>query len=384
MARTKGQEALDVQEKQAKKKAVLLNQQDKRIKIDGFILEDDLVFDYFDTRVKPTDYDATMARAIHIGVMALQENRISAFLANTKDELAGELKNLQVRLDMKQKFFQQTALKGDDFENIVYMVLQKHIKQRGFDDLIELKGRQTGEIPRNKTGDITSIVREPDSSGGVISRSIAIECKYKKIALGDISSSCDIEVKPGETAWSQMLEASVNRNADTSIIVIDAASADASLAKEVDGVKYIKDIGFVCVIDSQAADNRNLTISYNLARALVLNNTDEDRKIINAEFVNMLIERIVAEMKDINSIYTSVEKNIENNKKILKQIKKNSLVIEFTQKYLEAYIKDGGVISKADLWDFFNREDVRNKFLPISGEIDDLCKEKVTLSSQEL
>lgn len=62
-----------------------LGQQRRRLKIDGFTLEDPIVFDYFDN-IKDEGRDSALSRAIRIGVLTLAEDRISSFLANIRDE----------------------------------------------------------------------------------------------------------------------------------------------------------------------------------------------------------------------------------------------------------------------------------------------------------
>ena len=339
-----------------------LDQRRKRIKINDFTLEDPVVFDYFD-KLKEEERDSALSRAIRIGVLALAEDRISSFLANTRDELGIQLESLKVRLDMKQKFYNDTAKKGVEAENIVISFLQDHLKQRGYEDVIESTGKVRGNIAGNKTGDIVAIIQDEKSI-----RKIAIECKYdKSVILGDIKSN-DIEKNRKDTAWSQLLEAAVNRDANTSIIVFDEAFADASVIQKVDGIHFINDIGFVCIIDSQTSDYRNLAITYNLARSLVLRETGDN---IEVEFVNLLINRILQDIKDIQSIEKMVKDNINNNHLILKRIQKGILTIEFTQKYLEKYLKDGK-ISKTDLLDFYQREEIREKFKVLSSDIDKL------------
>ena len=72
-----------------------------------------------------------------------------------------------------------------------------------------------------------------------------------------------------------------------------------------------------------------------------------------------------------NNLYESIKNNIKNNQQILKNIEKGLLSIEFNQQYLVKYLEDG-VLSKADLLEFYQREDIRAKYKLISKEIENL------------
>lgn len=337
-----------------------LNQKLSRVEIDSFEISDELVFRFFDS-LPEAERESTLLRAIRIGVLALREDRLSAFLAKTTDDLGVQLENLKLLYDMKQEVFHKTAIKGIAAENDILEFLEGYIEQRGYQDVVSLSGTLKGALKNNKTGDIIAFI-----GGGNAGRKIAIECKFdKSIKLGDIDS-LDISAKKYDTAWSQLLEASVNREANASIIVFDKSLADASIQRVVDGVSYINDIGFVCMIDYEASDYHHLAVAYNLARGLALR---KDGKNIEVEFVNMLIQRILKDIKDVQSIRNLVQSNIKNNQQILKNIEKSLLSVEFTQQYLAKYFEDGK-ISKVDLLDFYEREEIRDKYRFISIEID--------------
>lgn len=331
-----------------------------RVLVDSFEISDELVFQYFDS-LPEVEREATLMRAIRIGVLAQMEDRFSSFLAKTTDDLGVQLENLKLLFDMKQEVFHKTAIKGIAAENDILEFLEAYIDQRGFGDVVSLTGTSKGLLKNNKTGDIIAYV-----GGDNTGRKIAIECKFdKSIKLGSVDSS-DISAKKYDTAWSQLLEASVNRDSNASIIVFDRTLADASIQRAVDGVSYINDIGFVCIIDYEASDYRNLAIAYNFARALALR---RDGKTIDVEFVNMLIIRILKDIKDVQDIRGLVQSNISNNQKILKNIEKSLMSIEFSQQYLAKYLQDGN-ISKADLLEFYQREEIRDKFKQVSAEIE--------------
>lgn len=332
----------------------------QRVQVDSFEISDELVYRYFDS-LPEVEREAALLRAIRIGVLATMEDRFSAFLSKTTDDLGVQLENLKLLFDMKQEVFHKTAIKGVAAENDILEFLEGYIERYHLGDVVSLTGTSKGLLKNNKTGDIMSFVGGENSG-----RRVAIECKFdKSIKLGDIDSP-DIASNKYDTAWSQLLEATVNRDANASIIVFDKTLADASIQRAVDGVTYVDDIGFICIIDYEASDYQYLAVAYNLARGLALR---KDGKNVEVEFVKMLILRLLKDIRDVQSIETLVKTNIKNNQQILKNIEKSLLSIEFDQKYLAKYLEDG-YLSKADLLEFYQREDIRAKYKLIAKEIE--------------
>lgn len=332
----------------------------QRVQVDSFEISDELVYRYFDS-LPEAEREAALLRAIRIGVLATMEDRFSAFLSKTTDDLGVQLENLKLLFDMKQEVFHKTAIKGVAAENDIFDFLEEYIERNHLGDVVSLTGTSKGLLKNNKTGDIMAFVGG-ESSG----RKVAIECKFdKSIKLGDIDSP-DIASNKYDTAWSQLLEATVNRDANASIIVFDKTLADASIQRAVDGVTYVDGIGFICIIDYEASDYQNLAVAYNLARGLALR---KDGKNVEVEFVNMLIQRLLKDIRDVQSIETLVKTNIKNNQQILKNIEKSLLSIEFDQKYLAKYLEDG-YLNKADLLEFYQREEIRAKYKLIAKEIE--------------
>lgn len=331
-----------------------------RVQIDSFEISDELVFRYFDS-LPEAEREAALMRAIRIGVLAQMEDRFSSFLAKTTDDLGVQLENLKLLFDLKQEVFHKTAIKGAAAENDILQFLEEYIALRGLGDVVSLTGTSKGLLKNNKTGDIMAFVG--GESGG---RKIAIECKFdKSIKLGDIDSP-DIGSNKYDTAWSQLLEASVNREANASIIVFDKTLADASIQKVVDGVSYVEGIGFICIIDYESGNYHNLAVAYMLARGLALR---KEGKTVEVEFVNMLIQRLLKDIRDVQGIEGLVRNNIKNNQQILKSIEKSLLSIEFNQQYLAKYLEDG-ILGKQDLLDFYQREDIRTQYKLIAKEIE--------------
>ncbi len=331
---------------------VSLDQQKELVKISPFEMQNRIVFEFFRNKVKSEDYDETLFRAIYIGVLALSEDRLSAFLSKTQNELGTQLESLKAIFELKKELFFKSAVKGLAAEEDVIDFLSTYFKQRGYNDRAEASGTSAGKIPRNKTGDILCHADGREHSD------IVIEVKFdKSYKLGDMESK-DIFSKKADTAWGQVLESKANRDSRVGIIVFDRSLVDSQILKKTEAVCFIKGVGFVVIIDSQRNDFSNLAIAYDLARDLVL----ADREY-NAEndTLAMLVGRL---LKDINSLM-EIEKQCANiaksNSAIVEILHKNLLSVSFTKKYLDKFLADG-TLTKLDLLDFYNGEEVKQEF----------------------
>ena len=166
---------------------VSLNQGLKRIELSKTLcIDNEIVFNYFD-RIPREQRDETLFRALYIGVLALMEDRFSAFLANTSNELGTQLENLKIIFDMKKEIFYKTAQqKGTIAESEIETSLKEYLEQRKIKDEVILTGTDSGKISRNKTGDIVCKLDGSD-------KKIVIECKFNKsTTLGSISLICTV------------------------------------------------------------------------------------------------------------------------------------------------------------------------------------------------
>lgn len=335
-----------------------LNQKLKRIEIQKFELDNDIVFNYFDN-LPANERDDKLIRALYIGVLALMEDRISAFLSKTSNELGTELESLKMIFEMKKELFYKSTIKGTLAEDEIAEFLNEYFIGKKMNDRALLTGNAAGELPRNKTGDIICRINGDEGL------KIAVECKFdKSIKLGTIDSK-DLFIRKTDTAWSQLIEANANRNSKVSLIVFDRSLVDNSILKYCENVGYIPEIGFIAIIDSQKGDYNNLIIAYMLARDIVINarNVELDKDILG-----VLVTRIIKDINEIRSIKALVERNIDTNHEILKQIEKSMLLMEFNQKYLNQFLETG-TLTKKDLLDFYMGDDVKDQFKLIEKDI---------------
>ena len=339
---------------------IKLNQQLKRVEIKDFEIENEIVFNYFNG-LSSNERDKKLFKALYIGVLALMEDRISAFLAKTSNELGTEMESLKMIFEMKKELFYKTTIKGILAEDEIAEFLNNYFNDKKLNDKAILTGNITGNLPKNKTGDIIcEIDGNPDLK-------IAIECKFdKSIKLGDIDSK-DIFIKKYDTAWSQLIETQANRESKVSMIIFDLSLVDNSILKNYENVGFIPGIGFIAIIDSQKGDYSNLAIAYMLARDIVLNAKEVD---LDTKLLSLIINRIIKDINEILNIRSLVEANIENNKNILKQLEKSILLMKFNQEYLDKFLQDG-TLTKIDLLDFYMGENVKENFKLIEKEIID-------------
>ncbi|MBS5796437.1 MAG: hypothetical protein KH100_15155 [Dysgonomonas mossii] len=338
-----------------------INQQLKRLEIKEFEIENQIVFNYFDN-LPATERDEKLLRAIYIGVLALMEDRMSAFLSKTSNELGTELESLKMIFDMKKELFYKSSIKGILAEEEIADFLNLHFSEKKLKDRAILTGNTVGTISRNKTGDI---ICEVDGNPNL---RIAIECKFdKSVRLGDVESK-DLFTRKTDTAWSQLLEAKANRDAKVSLIVFDISLVDNSVLKEFENVGYIPGVGLVAIINSQKGDYSNLAIAYMLARDIALNAKQVE---LDKDLLVILVNRLIKDINEITTIKSLVYNNIENNKAILKQLEKSILLMEFNQQYLKKFLTDG-TLTKEDLLNYYQGEDVKDKYRLIENEINTL------------
>ncbi|MBI1287148.1 MAG: hypothetical protein GC178_06160 [Flavobacteriales bacterium] len=335
-----------------------LNQKRNRVEISDLLIENQIVFNYFD-KLPAGERDEKLLRAIYIGVLALMEDRLSAFLSKTQNELGTELESLKVMFDLKQELFYKTTMKGMLAEEEIAEFLNNYFQDKKLKDVAKLTGNAAGNLPKNKTGDI---ICEVDGSHDL---RIAIECKFdKSVRLGDIESK-DVFIRKTDTAWSQLLEAQANRDSKISMIVFDRSLVDNSVLKQVENVGFIPGVGFIVIIDSQRGDYTNLAVGYMLARDIAVNAKETE---LDKDMLALLVTRIVKDLGEVMRIKMLVEQNISNNQEILKQLERSMLLMEFNQQYLGKFLKDGK-LTKEDMLDFYMGEDVKEKFKAIEKQI---------------
>jgi hypothetical protein len=340
---------------------VKLNQGLRRIEVSKLEIENDLAFEHFD-RLPADQRDAEFIKAFYIGVLALKQDRLSAFMARTNNELGTELETLKMMYEMKAELFAKSTVKGAEGELHIKEYLEKLVTDNDYSDAIELTANSPGTIARNKTGDILCRLDEDDS------RKIVIECKFdKNVRFGKLSEN-DWYGNKFDTALSQLIESQANRECDQAIIVFDKSSVAASVLKEVGNITYRPKYGFVVIVDSLRGDYENLGVAYLLARELAAANPSLE---IEHDLLLILMDRIISDANRLADIRSLVEDGIKKSQEVLSRLEQGRLSLEFCSSYLKKFLETG-TLSRNDLLDFYSGKDLKLKYQPIHDDITSL------------
>lgn len=277
---------------------IRITESDTGVSIPAFTNTNPLVIDFF-SGLPESQRDAALERALAIGVMALRHDKIAAFLASTENELGVHLEALKSLFLTSQMRRQSAPVKGEEGETAVANALVSFTEVRQLKDLVQLVGRTTGALKANKTGDLIITVGDADDAPVIV-----VECKLdKSIRLGNPATDGLTRGK-SDTAWSQLVEAKANRQADEAIMVFSADNTDRTIGAFTDSVRYIDGVGFIALVDIVRADFRGLLIAYELAREKAL----ARRKIaIDSEVLNTLTSKLCADLQQASQIKQHLE-----------------------------------------------------------------------------
>ncbi|MEE2828838.1 MAG: hypothetical protein VX498_06600 [Myxococcota bacterium] len=350
---------------------IRLSQKDKTVTIDKLSSDDPLVFEVFDDAAA-ADRPDLLASILHIGALALLDDRIDHLISSTERTVFPRLERLKRLFQKRQVEFETTTQKGETAEVNIVDVLNNYIEANGWKDLAQQSGTTKGVIAGNKTGDVLCTLEfgEDDSEGAA---RLAIEVKFDKaVALGnpliqDVFKASDQltgEIKKSgfDTAWSQLLETRANRDCPFSIIVFDRQVAHSTVLSAVKDVAFLPGVpGFLVVVDSQSGNYDNLTIAYRIARDLALYH-QRDETELDAKILELIVARIIHYLGSAKKIAALVEKQtaaaIKTNREVQKEMGKLVHLAEFSQDYLRKFLQDK-TLSAKDLTEFYYAADAK-------------------------
>lgn len=304
------------------------------------IIRNDLVYEYF-AKLSQDKRPEMLKKALYIGVLALIEDRIATFLANTKNELGTELERLKIMLELKTELFTKSAVKGKYAERDLLAVLNDFFDEKGWKDYAIFTGDNEGKLKRVKTGDILAFV------DGKEDRTIILEVKFtKSLPLGDISET---QLRENTSnIWGQLLEAKVNRGSLEAIIIFDRQIA-SELYDKLGPATYIPNVGYVTFVDTQSGNFLPLLSVYSIVRSAILNMGSI--KVVKPALYRKIVEFVMKRAGDLLNIRKLVEANIKNNQKILANIETTLKELEISREYLEKIVADQ--FTTDDLLKFF-------------------------------
>lgn len=298
-----------------------------------------LVINYFASLPESTR-QAALERALAIGVMAMRDDRIAAFLASTENELGLHLQSLKHMYETNQLALKSAPLKGAAGELALAQALTTFTEGRKFPDTIQLIGNVSGALKSNKTGDILCTVTQDNDEAQIV-----IECKLdKSIRLGDPSLD-GLTSGRSDTAWSQLVESRANRQTDIAIMVFSADSTDRSIGAFTDSVRYIQGIGYIVLVDLPRGDFRPLAIAYELAREQALS---RHRETVDATQLDMLMRKLCADLNSALQIRGFLDAAKSNCEQALAQVDTALNHVSATRSALLQYLQNGK-LSNSDL-----------------------------------
>jgi hypothetical protein len=334
-----------------------LDQRKKQVQISELILEQPVIFEYFDKQPSK-EREALLIKAILLGTLALMEERISAFLAKTSNTLGTELLSLKYIYDLNEQLFYRTTGKGREAEVTIAEHLESFLRQRGYSDAVDLAGDRAGTIKGNKTGDIVVSV---DNNAD---RRVVIECKLDRGKRLGAFRTHDPFVK-GDTAISQLLESAINRGAKEAIIVFDRSAVDGKLEAEIGSAKYFPKLGFVSIIDIERGDFSSLFLCYELARSAIV--APQKYREIDFSLFALLVERLFSDLDAYLSLKKSLKDSISQQLEMIKVIDKASLRVENFREILGQFLEEG-TLSQEKLLELYGSEPIKAKFKKLEEE----------------
>ena len=366
---------------------IRLSQSDKTVSVTKLVSHDSILFELMD-KTPAGERTEMLNSVLHIGALAMLEDRIQHLISATERELFPKLEGFKRMFERKKLEFETTTQKGDKAEVDIVATLNDYIGEQGWSDVAQASGTLKGSLPRNKTGDVFCVLElDPETDEG--QTQLAIEVKFDKaVALGDPmvqdvfksaeTNSGGLKKSAFDTAWSQLLETRANRDCPFSLIVFDKGVAHASVLKKVNDVCFLPGVpGFLVVVDSQSGDYRNLFVAYHIARDLALYAPREEGQI-DAGLLELMVGRIIQYLGSAKKVCDLVEKNtaatVKMNKEVHKEMSRLVHLAQFTQDYLKKFLEQKTLTAK-DLTEFYYAADAKVAWKQDAADLEKVIEE---------
>jgi hypothetical protein len=332
-------------------KFITLKTEPNRVVFGGtFEIEDEALYLAF-KNAKASKYDEYFEKALRLGVYALEQETIAAFLGRAESELDASLEYLK-QLYKMQNLREKGAAKGAVVEVELADELQKYIDKNGWPDAITDTGSKVGALPRRKVGDLTVEVAD----GAAV---LTIESKWdKSVTLGDaldLDNRGNKSVDSEKTAHGQLLTALVNRGAQIAMIVFDEDNCHKSIG-ELAGVTFVPELpGFVVRVRRSHGDFANLLLAFSVAREMALLGADK----VSGEHVNLAIKRMIRDLTvlaGVSSLLDQIEASANNTIETVGEIRGTISATEASLQLAQNRLKGllSGTVTPLDQWrEFF-------------------------------
>ena len=177
----------------------------------------------------------------------------------------------------------KSAAKGADFEGIVEGMLGDIT--RGFGDLLERTGTETGAMAASKKGDFV-LTLNPDVASGCELR-LVIECKDRYVS--------------GRAMRDELREAKTNRDAAVAVVVFTPAHAPAGIAPF-----DVRAGDVYCVIDPASPEPSTLEAALRLGRLLALQTLKERDVEVDAAAIATALNGVKEQLETLRALKTTL------------------------------------------------------------------------------
>lgn len=380
------------------RKTIQVDKKNGTVNFPEFDSDDALVYDLFDS-LGSDKYAETFRAMLHIGALAMMEDRISHLINSTEKEIFPQLERFKLHFERRKTQFEETAQKkGDIAEDDIVDVLNQYASDNKWTDNIVKSGAIKGNLSSakgpNKTGDVLATIEftANDSTTGLDTTTVGIEVKFEKsFTIGDpeefsveTGKAMDKGFKASDkkTAWSQLLETKANRDSPFSIIVFDDKLVSPKLRNEIGDVSYLPGIpGFMVIIDSQSGNFSNLLVTYKIAREMAIHHTRGNLDV-DAGVIELIAKRIIHYLGDAEKVSKKVKAHadaaIKMNKEVQQLLQHAISHAEYTEEFLQRYLTNKK-LTAVDYAEFYFAHPVAEKLRETNSAEDAFAKEQKKL-----
>lgn len=374
------------------RKNIAVDKKNGLVKFPEFDSDEGLVYDLFDS-IGSAKYQETFKAMLHIGALAMMEDRIEHLIDSTEKDIFPQLERFKLHFKRRKTQFEETTKKGNIAEDEIVDRLNEYAELNKWSDRIVKSGSMKGKLSPvkgpNKTGDVLATIEFTQKDPSILEETIVgIEVKFEKeFPIGDPeefnveSGNSDDKGFMGstkDTAWSQLLETKANRESPFSIIVFDEQLVSTKMKQAVNDVTYLPGIpGFIVIIDSQSGNYSNLLVTYKIAREMAIHHSRGNLDV-DAGVIELIAKRILHYLGDAEKVSDKVKKHaiaaIKLNTDVQKLLQHAISHAEYTEKFLQRYLSSKK-LTDVDFAEFYFAHPVAEKLRENNAEEATFAKE---------
>ena len=256
----------------------------KKVAFKDFVVEDEVLGTYFSQyKDDPDALGQAVHRALRIGVLALEDERLTTLLQRLEQDLGVELSRLKEKIQAEIAL--DARVRGRRFETeLVYEELEK--LARVFDDTVEVIGDTEGAILGSKKGDLLVTLNPADVSG--TSRTIVFEAKSGAVSKPQI--------------LEELIEAKANRGAACAVAVFDKDG----IPGEAGVFRRYPEAGILCAIDTEVMETLPLEVAYKMARYEAILTVRRDEAAVDAVRISELMTQAESTLDTLGKVKSKI------------------------------------------------------------------------------